>query len=182
MKRLTDVCPSFLLLWTARQRKKRLVQMASINHGLQFPCQPGRAARNERDQQSSIDPRNHGCLPFPLDVEIANGAAWPGQCIRFAQHDERPIASHALCNDFLQSPDVSDGEGRRDARLRRNVWPEATVHRDAALCRQLEHKPTWRGHRQCAAATSSRLAYRQRLVQAWRCWRQCAAPRRGWSG
>jgi hypothetical protein len=28
--------------------------------------------------------------------------------------------------------------------------PEAAVHRDAAMSPQLEHKPTWRGHRECA--------------------------------
>jgi hypothetical protein len=38
----------------------------------------------------------------------------------------------------------------------------------------------------CAAATSSRLAYRRRPAAAapaaWRCWRRCAGPRRAWAG
>jgi hypothetical protein len=38
--------------------------------------------------------------------------------------------------------------------------PAAAVHRD-----KLEHKPTWRGHRECAAVTSSRLACRERPAQ-----------------
>ena len=37
--------------------------------------------------------------------------------------------------------------------------------RVAAKRPQLEHKPTWRGHCECADATSSRLAYRRRPAQ-----------------
>jgi hypothetical protein len=47
-------------------------------------------------------------------------------------------------------------------------WPEAAVHRNAAICPQLEYKPTWHGHREYAAATASRLAYRQRPAQHFR--------------
>jgi hypothetical protein len=41
--------------------------------------------------------------------------------------------------------------------------PEAAVHRDAATRPQLDHKPTWRLHRERAAATLS--AYRLRPAQ-----------------
>ena len=61
-----------------------------------------------------------------------------------------PVSEMAECPPFGRDGVKSETElGRRRSEA---IGPEAGVHRDAEIRPQLEHKPTWRGHRECAAA------------------------------